>query len=59
MTILASPDPYDHYANDWQFQLLAFSIVRLPILIVILVLLLSVELVIYEFVARRRRSHHN
>ena len=33
VTILNSPEPYDAYARNWQFQLLAFSIVRLPFLI--------------------------
>ena len=35
-TILALPEPYDAYARNWQFQLMAFCIVRLPFLIAVL-----------------------
>ena len=30
VTILALPEDYDAYARNWRFQLLAFSLVRLP-----------------------------
>ena len=35
-TILALPEPYDAYARNWQFQLMAFCLVRLPFLIAVL-----------------------
>ena len=30
VTILALPEEYDTYARNWKFQLLMFSLVRLP-----------------------------
>jgi len=39
--ILALPEEYDAYARNWQFQLLAFSIVRLPYLLLLLVIAIS------------------
>ena len=43
--ILALPDwPYDAYARNWQFQLMAFCIVRLPFLIAVLPLLIIMAL---------------
>ena len=33
VSILAPPEPYDAYARNWQFQFLAFSLVRLPYLL--------------------------
>ena len=52
VTILNLPEPYDAYARNWQFQLLAFAIVRLPFLILALNLLIMVVLA----VAKRRRQ---
>jgi hypothetical protein len=45
-TMLALPEPYDAYARNWQFQLMAFCIVRLPFLIALLPLLIIVALVL-------------
>ena len=53
VTILNSPEPYDAYARNWQFQLFAFSIVRLPFLILGLILLLIVVLSLTEYKKRR------
>jgi hypothetical protein len=36
VTILALPEEYDAYARNWKFQLLAFSLVRLPYLVLAL-----------------------
>ena len=48
--LLALPDwPYDAYARNWQFQLIAFCIVRLPFLVALLPLLIIVAL----FILRR------
>jgi hypothetical protein len=53
VTILNSPEPYDAYARNWQFQLLAFSLVRLPFLIGLLYLLIVGVLVLAEYNKRR------
>lgn len=45
--ILALPQwPYDAYAKNWQFQLIAFCIVRLPFLVALLVLLVALALIL-------------
>jgi len=36
VTILALPEDYDAYARNWRFQLLAFSLFRLPWLVLVL-----------------------
>jgi hypothetical protein len=56
VTILALPEPYDAYARNWQFQLFAFSIVRLPILILVLALIIYLEVVVTR---RRTRPMQN
>lgn len=48
VTILNSPEPYDAYARNWQFQLLAFSLVRLPYLLLALLLLVIAALMLTE-----------
>ena len=53
VTILNSPEGGDAYAMNWQFQLMAFSIVRLPFLILALVLLLIGTLSLFEYNKRR------
>ena len=53
VTILNSPEPYDEYARNWQFQLLAFSLVRLPFLILALLLLIIGALSLNEYNKRR------
>ncbi len=53
VTILNSPEPYDAYARNWQFQLLAFSIVRLPFLVMALPLLLIAAFALSEYNKRR------
>ena len=42
--ILAHAEEYDAYARNWQFQLLMFSLVRLPYLVLILCILMAVVL---------------
>ena len=46
VSTLALPEEYDAYARNWEFQLLAFSLVRLPFLILILVVLIGVVVVL-------------
>jgi hypothetical protein len=53
VTILNLPEPYDAYARNWQFQLLMFSIFRLPFLVLALPLLVIAALVITEYNKRR------
>jgi len=45
-SILASPEQYDAYAMNWQFQLLMFSLFRLPWLVLILAVLVGVIIVL-------------
>ena len=48
-TMLALPEwPYDTYARNWQFQLMAFCIVRLPFLLAVLLLLILIALVLFK-----------
>jgi hypothetical protein len=42
VTILALPEEYDNYARNWKFQLLMFSLFRLPWLFLALALLVGV-----------------
>jgi hypothetical protein len=42
VTILALPEEYDAYARSWKFQLLMFSLFRLPYLVLILTLAVAV-----------------
>ena len=51
--ILNSPEPYDAYARNWQFQLLAFSLVRLPFLVMALPLLIIAAVALTEYNKRR------
>lgn len=44
LSILNLPEPYDAYARNWQFQLLMFSIFRLPFLVMALPLLMIAAL---------------
>ena len=53
VTILNSPDSNDAYAQNWQFQLLAFSLVRLPFLVMALPLLLIAAFALSEYNKRR------
>ena len=53
VTILNLPEPYDAYARNWQFQLLMFSIFRLPFLLMALVLLLIAGLEVTKYNKRR------
>ena len=48
VSILALPEPYDAYARNWQFQLLMFSIFRLPMLLLVLPLIIYLELIAFE-----------
>lgn len=54
VSILNSPEPYDAYAMNWQFQLLMFSIFRLPFLVIALPFLLIGTLALSEI----RRGQH-
>jgi len=54
VTILNSPEPYDAYAMNWQFQLLMFSIFRLPFLVIALPFLIIGALALSEI----RRGPH-
>ena len=53
VTILNSPEPYDAYARNWQFQLLAFSLVRLPFLVMALPLLIIAAVALNKYNKRR------
>ena len=44
VTILALPEEYDAYARNWQFQLLMFSLFRLPWLVLALAVLIGLIL---------------
>jgi hypothetical protein len=46
VSILALPEEYDAYARNWKFQLLMFSLFRLPWLVLALCLLVAVVLVL-------------
>jgi hypothetical protein len=46
VSILASPEKYDAYAMNWRFQLLMFSLFRLPWLLLGLVVLVGVIVVL-------------
>ena len=46
VTILALPEDYDAYARNWKFQLLAFSLVRLPWLVLALAVVVGVIIVL-------------
>jgi hypothetical protein len=46
VTILSSPEQYDAYARNWQFQLLMFSLFRLPWLVLVLAVLVGVIVVL-------------
>ena len=48
VSTLALPEPYDDYARNWGFQLLMFSIFRLPFLFVALLLLIGLELIAFD-----------
>jgi hypothetical protein len=52
VTILNSPEPYDAYARNWQFQLLMFLIFRLPSLLMALPLLLIAALAVTKYKKR-------
>jgi len=56
VTILNDPEPYDAYARNWQFQLLAFSLVRLPFLMLALPLLIMAALSLTEYKKRRNAT---
>ena len=53
VTILNLPEPYDAYARNWQFQLLMFSIFRLPLLVMALAVLIVVTLLVAKHNKRR------
>ena len=46
VSILALPEEYDAYARNWEFQLLMFSLFRLPWLVLALCLLIAVMVVL-------------
>jgi len=46
VTILALPEEYDAYARNWQFQLMAFMIVRFPYMLLILLIIIGVVIVL-------------
>ncbi|HKO96590.1 MAG TPA: hypothetical protein VJU86_06350 [Pyrinomonadaceae bacterium] len=46
VTILSSPGQYDAYAMNWQFQLLMFSLFRLPWLVLVLAVVVGVIVVL-------------
>lgn len=48
VTILALLEPYDAYARNRKFQLLMFSIFRLPMLVLALLLIIYLELIVVE-----------
>ena len=53
VSILASPEPYDVYARNWDFQLLMFSLSRLPLLVLALAPIILLELVVVDQLKRR------
>lgn len=53
VSILSSPEPYDAYAMNWQFQLMMFAIFRLPYAFIAL---LVINLVIFAIPFRRFTS---
>ena len=52
VSILSLAEEYDAYARNWQFQLLMFVLLRLPLLIMILLVLIGVV-----FVLPPRKEH--
>jgi hypothetical protein len=54
VTILALPEDYDAYARNWRFQLLMFSLFRLPWLILALAIVLGVIIVLPK---RKAKGH--
>ena len=56
VSTLALSEPYDDYARNWGFQLLMFSIFRLPFLFVALLLLIALELIAFDLLKDRRSS---
>jgi preprotein translocase subunit SecG len=46
VSILARREEFDAYAMNWQFQLLMFSLVRLPFLLLVLAVLIAIVLVL-------------
>jgi hypothetical protein len=48
VTILALPEPYDAYVRNWRFQLFMFAIFRVPFLVVGLLLVIVVELIVFD-----------
>ena len=53
VSILALPERYDAYARNWKFQLLMFSIFRLPIFVLLLPLIIYLGLIAFELLNRR------
>jgi len=56
VTTLALPEPYDAYARNWQFQLLMFSIFRIPLLVVALLLVIVVELITVDLLYTKKAA---
>ena len=48
VTILSRRDEFDAYAMNWQFQLLMFSLVRLPYLVLVLAIVIGIVVVLPE-----------
>ena len=46
VSILALPEEYDAYARNWKFQLLMFSLFRLPYMVLLLTILIGVGVVL-------------
>jgi hypothetical protein len=54
VTILGLPEEYDAYARNWQFQLLMFSLFRLPWLVLALAVLIGLIIAL----PKRRAADH-
>ena len=46
VSILARREEFDAYAMNWQFQLLMFSLVRLPFLLLVLAVAIAIVVVL-------------
>ena len=56
VSILASREEFDAYARNWQFQLLMFSLVRLPYMLMLLAILIGIVWVSAPQTKSPRRS---
>ena len=53
-SVLSGPPDPDTYANDWQFQVLAFAIVKLPYWLMALIVVLLAEFAIFGRSERKK-----